>query len=232
MENPHFDHPNLFSWNNELLTKIKDKEDNIKHIYNDMTKIEEYNNSKENEILSLENAMKNILSNVEKCMSSYSKSISDKLDKFKNEEYSRESNIKYKSKCLFSLHKELHKDACEFFSKQEFKEEQSNLKIKLDDKLIKICNYIFRNDDSNWIDVLTPIWEVENQYKDMEINYQKLKDIYKYSLKKYNDKKNVYTKHNEEINMMKKELEALQEFSNKIKNLKENENVSNIDSVN
>ena len=141
LENLQFEHPNLFSWNNELLTKIKDKENNIKYIFNEMKKIEESNNSKENEILSLEKAMKTTLSNVEKYISIYSVSVSDKLDKFKNEEYGSEDSIKCRSKSLFSLHKELHKDACTFFSKQEFKSEPSTLKIKLDDKLIKLYTF-------------------------------------------------------------------------------------------
>ena len=235
LEKSHFEHPNLFSWNSELLTKIKDKEDDIKNIYNEMKKIEESNISKENELFSLDQAMKNTLSGVEKNISTYSKNISDKLDKFKNK---KDIDIKCKSTNLFSLNKELYKDACLFFSKQEFKSEPSSLKIKLDyklddkldDKLIFLYNYLFGKDDSNsWVDVLTPIWEIENQYKDMEINYQKLSNIYNTSLKIYNDKKNVYIKNTKEINIMKKELEALQEFSNKIKNLKEK--ISDIDMI-
>jgi hypothetical protein len=211
----NLEHPVLFNWKNELLDKIKNKEEVIKEIVDEMKIIEDLNEMKKNEVTSLEKVMNDTLENIEKRLDVHSKNMKDKLDKFKNQNY---TDIRSKSNDLFSLHKELYKDSNLFFSKQEFKSEPTTLISKIDDTLSVIYKYMFKEENENWSDVLTPICELEYQYKDMEINYHKYSQVYNFSLEKYNDKKAVYTKEIEELNKMKKELNALEEFKKILQN--------------
>ena len=211
----NLDHPILSNWKNELLDKIRDKEEVIKEIVDDMKKMEDLNEMKKNEVTSLEKVMNDTLENIEKRLDVHSNNIINRLDKFKNQNY---TDIRSKSNDLFSLHKELYKDSNLFFSKQEFKTEPSILITKIDDTLSGIYKYMFKEENENWADVLTPICELEYQYKDMETNYHKYSQVYNFSLEKYNDKKAVYTKEIEELNKMKKELKALEEFKKILQN--------------
>ena len=216
-----FKHPHLSTWNKELSKKIKNKEGNITEISSEMKTLEEMNISTENEILSLEKTMNNTLNNVEKYIENYSNCIKEKLDKVRGKEYNKPSE---RSKALFSLYKGLYQDAREFFSRREFKYEPSSLKLELDDKILSWLAYLFEEEDcNNWTDVLTPIWSIEYQYSDMERKCKNLNENFKNTLKMYEDKKKIHDKLKNEINIMKKELEALQDFSNKIKECRKDE---------
>lgn len=217
-----FKHPHLSSWNEELSKKIKSKEGKATEISTEINTLKELNNSKENEILSLEKAMDKTLNNVEKYIERYSNGIKEKLDKIRSNEYEKPSE---RSEALFSLYKELYQDARVFFSRREFKYEPSSLKLELNDKILSWLAYLFEEDydnSNNWTDVLTPIWSIEYQYADMELKCKNLNKVFKNTTKMYEDKKKIYDKLSNELDMMKKELEALKDFSNKIKECRKN----------
>ena len=217
-----FKHPHLSSWNEELSKKIKNKEGKITEISTEISTLEDIYNSKENEILSLEKTMDNTLNNVEKYIEKYSNGIKEKLDETQNKEYEKPGD---RSRALFSLYKELYQDARLFFSRREFKYEQSFLKLEINDKLLNWLSYFFEEEDcNNWTDVLTPIWSIEYQYADMEAKCKNLNKLFENTSKIYEDKKKVHDKLSDEIDMMKKELEALQDFSHKIKECRKTSN--------
>jgi len=210
-----FDNPHLSSWNNELFQKIKLKNDEIKKMSGNMNELEELNTNKKNELFSLEKTMETTLNNVEKYIENYSNNISDKIKKIQNTKY---DNLSNKSKSLFSLYKELYKEAICFFSRKEFKYLPSSLKIHMNDKFLNWLNSLFEEENyDGWTDVLTPIWTIENQYNDMEEKYKVLTKVFDDTSKKYEEKKKVYDKLTNDIEKMEKELNTLKEFSEKIK---------------
>ena len=124
----------------------------------------------------------------------------------------------------------MYQDAKNFFSRRDFKYEQSSLKTKNDQGLqesltprtILNCLMSFFDEDdvsncNDWADILIPIWSLEQMYNDMEIKHIDIHKTHQELQKKYQYKKKIYENLNEEINNMKQELEELKYFSNKIK---------------
>ena len=213
--NKMFKHPHLFSWNTELSDKIKGKEEKLSEVSSTINILEDTSTSKENDILSLEKTMDATLNKVEKYIEDYLTNTREKFEDVKNEKY---ENSKDRSNKLFSLYKQIYEDACIFFSRKEFKYEPSTLKSEINDKLQMWLSYIFEEEDCNkWTDVLTPIWSLEYQYIDMEAKCKEMINSYNVTKKMFDEKKEVYQKLNTEISIMKNELAALKDFSDKIK---------------
>ena len=213
-----FEHPHITSWCDELSTNIKNKEKKLTGITTSMQILKDTNDSKEKEILSLEKTMNIILDNIEKYIGQYSKKVTDKLNDVK---VMGHGDQQHRSVKIFSLYKELFKDACTFFSRREFNTEASELKVGKDNKFKSYISQIFDDESDNiWTEVLSPIWSLEEQYIDMEIEYKELRKIYQNGVNIFDEQKKVYDKINNEIISIKTQLNIIQEFSSKIKNIK------------
>lgn len=216
--------PHLYSWEEDLLQKIDDKEIEKNHFSNEKEKLCDIKNKKEDKISSLNNIIDNTLNTVEKSIQNYSDNIVGKLEEIKNTKF--ESTVD-RSKALFGIYKDLFKDAKVFFSKKEFNYENSSLKKEIkdkideniNDKLLSILSYLFEDDNcENWTEILIPIWSMENQYLYMEGKKKKLVDDFNNTVERYEEKKKRYEEAEKDLEKMKKELEALKNFSLKINN--------------
>lgn len=215
--NKFFKYPHLSLWNTELSKNIKRKEENLLEVSSTRNILEDTSTSKENDILSLEKTMENTLNNVEKDIDNYLRNMRTKFEDVKNEKY---ESLNDRSNKLFSLYGHMYEENCNFFSQKEFKYEQSTLKSEIKDKLKTWISYILEEEEEDcnkWTDVLTPIWSIEHQYMDMEIKCKEMKNSYNITKKMFDEKKEVCKKLNTEISRMKNELEALKDFSDKIK---------------
>ena len=217
----------LLSWNNELSEKIKGKEKKLLEVSGSINVLKDTSTSKENDIFSLEKTMETTLNNVEKYIEEYLSNIKKKFEDVKNEKY---ENYKDRSNKLFSLYRQIYEDSCTFFSRKEFKYEQSILKNEINNKMQNWFSYIFQEkeeEDSNkWTSVLTPIWTLENQYIDMEIKCKEMINSYNITKKIFNEKKEIYKKLNTELSIMKNELLAIKDFSDKIKEFRKDKQIN------
>jgi hypothetical protein len=222
-----FKHSHISSWNKELSENIKEKEEKLLEVLGTINILEDTRTSKENDIISLEKTMETTLNNVEKYIEDYLTNTLKKFENIKNEKY---ENSKDRSNKLFSLYKQIYEDSCIFFSRKEFKYEQSTLKSEINDKLQNWFSYLFQEkeeeDCNKWTDVLTPIWSLEYQYIDMEVKGKDMINSYNITKKIFDEKKEIYKKINTELSIMKNELIALKDFSDKIKEFREDKQLN------
>ena len=220
MESNKLKNKHLMSWRNELLKKINLKKEEIREMTSEIEQIDEINKSKKSEILSLEKIMENTVNNVEKYIKEYSSGIVTQIEKINELEH---KTIEDKSKVLFSLYKKMYNDACIFFSRKEFKYVPSSLKMNMNDTFLNWLQSFLEDENyDGWTDILTPIWSIEKQYNDMEKKYTILTKSFNIASEKYKEKKKTYNTLLHDVENMKKEIEALQEFSDKIKKCQNN----------
>lgn len=218
------------SWSNELLKKINLKKEEIREMTSEIEQMDEINKSKKSDILSLEKIMENTVNNVEKYIKEYSSGILTQIEKINEEKH---KTIEDKSKVLFSLYKKMYNDACIFFSRREFKYVPSSLKMNMNDTFLNWLQSFLEDENyDGWTDILTPIWSIEKQYNDMEKKYTILTKSFNIASEKCKEKKKTYNTLLQDVENMKREIEALQEFSDKIKkcqnDMKEDIAVNNV----
>lgn len=212
--------PHLISWKESLSSKILDKGENISQMKDELEELKKENGKHKKYLDMVYIEIKNTLDKVNSSIEGYSKRVYEKIrETKKNIKNMNESNsdfIEKKGDELFNLFRNIHKDACNFFSKKEYHTEPSELKDKS-----FWSEYI--EDESEWVDWLSPIWSLEGYYKDLFLDFKKKKKIYDEDLIKINSKEGEIKKMEKELEILEKEYNALNSFSETISNISSND---------
>jgi predicted nucleic acid-binding Zn-ribbon protein len=216
--------PHLSSWELSLSQKISDKEKALKDAERDLVVIRKRNEEHQIGLRKIETLMNDALHKVESSILKYQESVDKSIRSF-NEAH-LDDDIENKGRKLFVLYKDMYKQACTFFSRKEFNKQATTLCTEpktMSEHIWRVFAEITEGSQEDaWMDWLNPVWSMEEYFENLNTQFQEAKKFNNQSNKKCEDIMTRFEESKEELTALRNEMDALKEFSVKIKKCRSN----------